>query len=32
MKDELIQINGKSYKKCEVVMLPTKNRTSIFFR
>lgn len=26
MKEELIQIGGKSYKKCDVVMLPTKEQ------
>lgn len=28
MKDELIQIGGKSYKQCEVVMLPTEKATT----
>lgn len=26
MKDELIQISGKAYQKCEVIMLPTKEQ------
>mgnify|MGYP001248368561 CR=1 FL=1 len=29
MKDELIQISGKAYKQCEVVMLPTNDQTQI---
>lgn len=29
MKDELIQIGGKSYKECEVVTLPTEDKTQI---
>lgn len=29
MKDELIQIGGKSYKKCDVVMLPTEKASPI---
>lgn len=29
MNDKLIQIDGKSYKECEVVMLPTNDQTQI---
>jgi hypothetical protein len=30
MKDELIQISGKAYQKCECIMLPTENPSSLF--
>ncbi len=29
MNDKLIQIGGKSYKQCEVVMLPTEKASKI---